>query len=209
MIVIGVTGGVGTGKSTVSAMFGKLGAAVIDADALAREVIAPRGPAWRTIVRAFGRDILRQADGTIDRSKLAGRVFADARLRHHLERIVHPRVLRRMASELKAHRLAGRLPAVVLDVPLLFESKADRLADVVVVVTAPRAVAARRLRLKRGWSQKEVQQRNAAQWALSAKVALADYVVKNTGGVVATRTQVKRLWRMLVKPHRRLSRRPS
>lgn len=197
MIVIGVTGGVGTGKSTVARMFKQLGAVVLDADAMAHEAVEPGRPAWREIVRAFGRGILKP-DRTINRKRLAAVVFADRRKRKQLEAIIHPRVLRRMAQEVRRLRRGGRCKAVVLEVPLMVETSAQRLVDTLVVVTAPPAAQYRRLRKAYGWSRQEVDARSAAQWKLSAKVALADHVIDNSDGAEATRTHVEQLWNRLV-----------
>ena len=204
MVVIGVTGGVGTGKSTVARMFRERGAVVLDADAVAHDAIEPGRPAWRDIVRAFGREVVRP-DRRIDRKRLAAVVFADRRRRKRLEAIIHPRVLRRMAQEVRRLRRGGRCRAVVLEVPLMVETGAQRLVDALVVVTAPRAVQRERLKRAYGWSQQEVDARIAAQWDLAAKVALADHVIDNSDGAEATRTQVEQLWNRLV-PARRTPR---
>lgn len=201
-MVIGVTGGVGTGKSTVAGMFRKLGAVVLDADAIAHEVMEPKRIAWRQIVRAFGEGILND-DGTVNRRKLAGLVFQDIEARRRLERIIHPPVLREIRRRLHRLRRSRRTRAVVLDVPLLIEAGAQALADALVVVTAPPEVQRERLRVKHGWSDEEMEARRAAQMELSAKVALADYVVDNADGVEATRTQVKQLWEQLGRQDRR------
>ena len=205
MVVIGVTGGVGTGKSTVAKMFEQLGAAVLDADAVAHRVMEPKRLAWRQIVKAFGERILNE-DQTINRARLASIVFQDEQSRGRLERIVHPPVLRHIKQQLHRLRRSRRIRAVVLDVPLLVEVGAQDLVDALVVVTAPPELQCERLRRKYGWSEEEARARIAAQWELSAKVALADQVVDNSDGVDATRTQVKRIWNQLVAPSRRISR---
>lgn len=196
MLVIGVTGGVGTGKSTVAGMFKRLGATVLDADVLAREVMEPKRLAWRQAVKAFGEEILNE-DQTVNRQRLAAVVFADAQQRQQLERIIHPKVLRQITQQLHRLRRARRVRVVVLDVPLLIEAGVPGLVDVVVVVTAPPAVQRTRLHEKYRWAEEEIDARIAAQWKLSAKVALADHVVDNADGVDATRTQVKRIWNQL------------
>ncbi len=202
MVVIGVTGGFGTGKSTVAKLFAALGAAVLDADDLAHEAMAPGQPAWREIVAHFGRGMLR-ADRTIDRRRLATVVFQAPVARRRLEAMVHPRVLRRIRHALRQLRREGRVPAVVLDVPLLIEARVPRLVDTLIVVTAPAAIAARRLR-QRGVTKVDIERRRAAQWDLSAKAALADYVVDNSDGLAQTRRQVEQVWNRLVeaKPKR-------
>ena len=196
MVVIGVTGGIGTGKSTVARMFHQLGATVLDADAIAHKLMEPRKLAWRRIVAAFGNGVLN-ADQTVNRRRLAAVVFADDELRRRLEAILHPGVMREIRRQ--AHQLgrSRRVPAVVLDVPLLVEVGAQDLADVLVVVTAPRAAQRERLKKQHGWTDDEIEARMRAQWDLAAKAALADHVVDNGNGVDATRTQVTQIWRRL------------
>ncbi len=204
MVVIGVTGGFGTGKSTVAGMFKQLGAVVLDADAIAHDVMEPKRLAWRRIVKAFGPQILNE-DHTVNRKRLASLVFHDAQRRQRLETIVHPPVLRSIKQRLHRLRRACKVRAVVLDVPLLIEAGAHELVDALVVVTALPEVQRERLRHK-GWTQEEAHARIAAQWDLSAKVALADHTVDNSDGVDATRTQVKRIWNQLAAaPSRRSS----
>ena len=197
MVVIGVTGGVGTGKSTVATMFKQLGAVVLDADVIAHQIMEPKRLAWRQIVKTFGEDILNE-DQTINRRRLATLVFHDEQQRKRLERIIHPPVLRWVKQRL--HRLARsrRVRAVVLDVPLLVEVGAQGLVDALVVVTTPPQVQRERLTHKYGWLEEEAEARVAAPWDLSAKVALADHVVDNSNGVDSTRTQVKRIWSKLI-----------
>jgi dephospho-CoA kinase len=194
MVVIGITGGVGTGKSTVARMFQRLGAARLDADAVAHELIAPGRRAWREIAGVFGAEVLGRG-GRMDRARLARIVFANRAKRRRLERIIHPRVLRALRRQLSMLRRRGRAAAVV-EIPLLFEAGARRLVDAVVVVAAPAGAQRARLRAA-GWSLREIDARRRAQWRLSAKAALADYVIDNGNGVEATRTQVKRIWSRL------------
>ena len=201
MVVIGVTGGFGTGKSTVAAMFKRLGAVVLDADTIAHEVMEPKRLAWRQIVKRLGPGILND-DQTVNRRQLAAVIFQDAQRRREVEAIIHPQVMRVIDQRLHRLRRSRRVKAVVLDVPLLLEVGGRRLVDVLVVVTAPPAVQRERLKKKYHGSEEELNARIAAQWDLSAKVALADEVVNNAGSVDATRTQVKRLWNQRVLSHR-------
>ena len=209
MIVIGVTGGVGTGKTTVANMMKRLGAVVLDADVIAHQVMEPKRLAWREIVKAFGKGVLND-DQTVNRRRLAALIFRDEALRRRLERIIHPRVLRQIKSRLRRlrrpstsqvrveGRRSRRTRAVVLDIPLLVETGAQNLVDALVVVTAPPEVQRRRLKDKFGWTDEETRARIDAQWDLAAKAALADAVVDNADGVETTRTQVRRLWNRLV-----------
>lgn len=202
MVVVGVTGVPGSGKSTVAQMFGERGATVLDADRIAHELMAPGRPAWREIRRAFGPAILK-ADGAIDRRRLADAVFEDARLRKRLEAIVHPRVLRELRRRLRELRQAGRVRVAVVEIPLLFEAGARRMVDHVIVVKADAAVRRRRLSAK-GWTNQEISRRQTAQWSQAAKVALADSIVENSRARRTTRQQVERVWRNhLAAPSRR------
>lgn len=201
MIVIGVTGGVGTGKSTVSTMFKELGAKVIDADVLAREEIEPRRLAWRRIVETFGSKVLNE-DETINRRALAAIVFDDPAARKQLEAIVHPQVLRRLKQQLHPIQRERRLSAVVLDIPLLIEAGYMDLVDRVVVVTAPEKAQRRRLKEKHGWSEEEIERRIAAQMPLSDKVALADHIVNNGDGLEATRRAVRQIWQQILETNK-------
>ena len=197
MVVIGVTGGVGTGKTTVANMLKRLGAVVLDADAIAHQVMEPKRLAWRQIVKTFGEGVLND-DQTVNRRRLAALVFQDEQSRKRIERIIHPRVLRQIKVRLHRLRRTRKMQVVVLDIPLLIEAGAQDLADVLVVVTASPDVQRERLRAKFGWTDEEITARIGAQWDVSAKAALADVVVDNADGVETTRTQVKRLWNRLV-----------
>lgn len=203
MLVVGITGGVGTGKSTVARMLKELGAEVIDADQLAREALRARRAPWRRIVRVFGRTVLNK-DGSIDRHALGRRVFQDARARRRLEAIIHPYVIRQTRARLAQLRRAKRVRVVALDVPLLLEAGMRRLVDLLVVVNAAPPVQRRRLQKARGWSAREIDQRVKAQWNVSAKAALADVVIENSSGLLKTRRQVADLWnRHLVRRRQR------
>ena len=200
MVVIGVTGGVGTGKSTVAKMFAQLGAVVLDADALAHEAMEPKRLAWRQVVKSFGPEILND-DQSINRRALAARVFRNEGRRKQLEAILHPQVLRAIKQRVARLRRSRRTQAVVLDVPLLVEVGAHTWVDALVVVTAPPEVQRERLTRAYGWTPEEINARIAAQWDLAAKVALADFVVDNNQRVDSTRRQVKDIWNQRVRRH--------
>jgi dephospho-CoA kinase len=197
MIVLGITGGLGTGKSTVAKLFGRSGAAVLDADEITHELMRPGRVAWRRIVQRFGRDVIGP-DRALDRRKLSARVFRDPKARRQLEAIVHPQVRRELMRRLSRLSRAGRVKVAAVEIPLLAETGARALVDWVVVVTAPPELVRRRLRA-RGWVEDEVARRMAAQWDVSAKVELADLVIDNSDGLERTRKQVRQAWKQLVK----------
>jgi dephospho-CoA kinase len=177
--VIGLTGGIATGKSTFSALLRARGAPVIDADALAHAVVEPGSPALAEIARDFGPQVLRP-DGTLDRKRVAERVFADAAARRRLEAITHPAVRGAMLDE--TLRLAAEGHALVFyDAPLLYEVGLDAVLDAVVVVWAPSALQRQRLIDRDGLSPAEADARLAAQLPVDEKAARADLVVENTG----------------------------
>lgn len=179
MILVGLTGGVATGKSTVAAMFGRCGAIVIDADQLARQVVEPGKPAWRDIVRTFGPRILLP-DQTLDRQALADIVFKSPRKLRRLECIVHPRVAR-LQSRL-TRTIAERQPdaVVIYEVPLLFEAGVDKRVDEIIVVTADRRTQIERLARRTGLSRVEILRRIRSQMPLAQKRRRADVVLDGT-----------------------------
>jgi dephospho-CoA kinase len=179
MMLVGLTGGVATGKSTVSKMFRQCGAVVIDADALAREIVQPGKPAWREIVRAFGKDMLNP-DRTINRHSLGTMVFHDKKKLRRLERIIHPRVAREQTKLAKQAGKNDPHAIVIYDVPLLFEAHIDKRVDKVIVVTADQKTQLDRLRKRNGLSRTEALCRIRSQLPLAQKRRLADYVLDGT-----------------------------
>ena len=174
---VGLTGGVASGKSTVSQMMADLGAVVIDADLLAREVVAPGSEGLAEIVEAFGPDVLT-ADGELDRPAVGAIVFADPDKRRVLEAIIHPRV-RARGAEIEAEAPEGAL--VVHDIPLLAETGQAGAFDAVVVVDVPREVQLDRMVRLRGMTQEDAEARIAAQASREDRLAVATYVIDNTG----------------------------
>jgi dephospho-CoA kinase len=179
MILVGLTGGVATGKSTVAKMFARCGAVVIDADQLARKAVQPGKPAWREIVRTFGRGILNP-DRTINRRALGAIVFHDKKKLRRLERIVHPRVAREQARLTKQALRNNPNAVVIYDVPLLFEAGIDKRVDKTIVVTADRETQIARLAKRNGLTRAEALRRIKSQWPLSRKIRRADIVIKGT-----------------------------
>jgi dephospho-CoA kinase len=188
--VIGLTGGVGMGKSTCAALFAKRDFPVVDTDLLARQVVEPGQPALLEIQELFGRAIVG-TDGHLRRRELARQVFADCKRRRQLEAVVHPRIRERWLAQVESMRAAGRKHAVVV-IPLLFETDAARLFDT--IVCAACSAASQRQRLEaRGWKTAEIEQRIQAQWPIEKKMTLAHYVVWTEAGLDVLAAQVDRI----------------
>ena len=174
---VGLTGGVASGKSTVAAVLRELGAVVVDADALAREVVAPGTPGLAEVVAEFGTEVLGP-DGALDRAALGAVVFADPARRAALEAIIHPRV-RARAAEIEAVAPAGAL--VVHDIPLLVETGQAGDFDAVLVVDVPEDVQVERAVRERGWTPEEARARIAAQATREQRRAAATHLIDNSG----------------------------
>lgn len=194
--LVGLTGGMASGKSLVAGMLRSLGAVVIDADAIARQVVEPGSPVLGEIAAAFGPSVLRP-DGTLDRAALAERIFGDAAARARLNAITHPEIRRRMAEEVARVRAADPGAIVVLDIPLLLDTAPAEAYDLdgVIVVAADEAAQEARLAARDGISRDAARQRLRAQRPLREKVPLATWVIDNTGTPDETRRQVVALWR--------------
>ncbi|MCI0371983.1 MAG: dephospho-CoA kinase [candidate division NC10 bacterium] len=192
MLVVGLTGGIATGKSTAARMLEERGAAVLDADALVHELQAPGTEVHRAILAAFGPEILAP-DGTLDREKLGARVFADPAARRALEAIVHPAVMAEIARRVEALRRAGRTRLCVLEAALLVEGGRRGIVDRVVVITSSEAEQVARLRAKAGLSEEEAWQRVRAQLPSAVKARRADHVLVNDGDLASLARQVAEL----------------
>lgn len=200
-LLVGLTGGIASGKSTVSRQLAALGCHVIDADALAREVVAPGEPAWQAIVESFGPEVL-QPDGALDRARLGALVFADAEKRRRLEAITHPAIQARRQALLGELAARGFDGLVVQDAALLVEVGAHRHVDRLVVVYATREVQLERLMRRDGLDRAEAERRLASQMPLAEKVRLAHYVIDNSNGPEETAAQVRAVHAALVAEHR-------
>lgn len=196
MILVGLTGGIATGKTTVANMFKRCGAVVIDADALAREVVQPGKPAWRAIVNTFGRSALNP-DRTINRQVLGRIVFSNRAKLRLLERIVHPPVARLQAQ--LTRQAARKFPGavVIYDVPLLFEAGIDKRFDKTIVVTADRKEQVARLRTRNGLTRAAALQRIRSQLSLSKKARKADYVLNGALPKSVLRRNIRQLYQTL------------
>ncbi|NUT35602.1 MAG: dephospho-CoA kinase [Hamadaea sp.] len=196
MLFVGLTGGIGSGKSSVAARLAELGAVVIDSDRLAREVVEPGTDGHAEVVARFGAGVLA-ADGTIDRAALAAKVFGDPDARKALEAIVHPRVRARTA-ELATAAPAGAV--VVNDVPLLVEAGLAGAYQLVIVVLADETTRVARLAAGRGMSESEARARIAAQATDEQRRAVADVVIVNEGTRAQLDDEVDRVWRETLLP---------
>lgn len=197
---VGLTGGFGSGKSTVLSMFRRKGARVLDADAIVHELFSRDAALRRAIARRFGAESIDSA-GKVNRAELARRVFAKPTERKTLERIVHPAVRRMIVDNLRRWKNG----IAVVDVPLLFETGWTRDFDCIVVVKASRARRIRRL-AARGFSARDFQRRARAQWPLDRKSRLADFVVDNDGTKARTKQQIDEIWQRLQTSHARVVR---
>ena len=193
-MVIGLTGGIASGKSTVSGFFARCGAVVVDADAIAHRVMARGMPAWQAVVDHFGEAIL-DGRGGIDRERLGEVVFNDVRQKERLEVIVHPFVFEAMAREVAAAEKRQPGVLVVLDVPLLLETGMREGLDEIVVVYVPESVQIQRLTARDGLTEPQARARVAAQMPIEQKRQLADVVIDNTGSLDKTRRQVQAYYR--------------
>jgi dephospho-CoA kinase len=190
---VGLTGGIASGKSTVSAILRELGAVVIDADELARDVVAKGTPGLDAVVAEFGAGMLT-TEGDLDRAAMGALVFSDESARKRLEAIVHPLVFERIV-DLEAHAPEGSV--VVHDIPLLAESGRADTFDAVIVVDAPPEVQVDRMVRDRGWTEEDALARIAAQAAPEDRRAIATYVFENTGTREDLRREVERVHREL------------
>jgi dephospho-CoA kinase len=197
MIKVGLTGGIASGKSTVCAMFSRLGAKVLETDVLAREAVQPGRPAWVRLRHTFGADFFHP-DGSLNRRLLRSLVFRDPERRRHLNEIVHPEVMN--AVRVWLENMGSREPDSVflVDVPLLVEVGAVKGFDRVVVVFVREEIQLGRLMERDGLSTAEARQALAAQMPLREKLAFGDYVIDNSGSLEETRVQVETVWQELV-----------
>jgi dephospho-CoA kinase len=193
---VGLTGGVASGKSTVGEIFTALGATVIDADVLAREVVAPGTDGLAEVVKAFGEDVLT-ASGELDRAKMGEIVFADQAKRKTLESIIHPRVRERGAELEKA----ARGPIVIHEIPLLVETGQATAFDALVVVDVPVEVQVERLVKDRGLTPEEAEARIAAQATREERLAVANYIIDNSGTPEQLRVRVAEVYAGLQASH--------
>lgn len=189
MKLVGLTGGIASGKTTVAKIMKRLGAAIVDADALSREVVEPGRDAWKAIVDTFGAEVLRP-DQTLDRQKLRAVIFNNSTARKKLESIIHPRV-RALAEERINQQAAAGYEIVVYEVPLLFEGNLHEWLRPVVLVACDADVQRQRLQQRDRLTPEEAQKHIDAQMSLEEKRRLADYVIENDGDLESLERQVE------------------
>jgi dephospho-CoA kinase len=190
MKLLGLTGGVGMGKSIAARFLHERGAPIVDSDELARQLVEPGQPALNEIQAAFGKNMVAR-DGQLRRNELARVVFADGAARKRLETILHPRIRERWLAQIETWRRENRALAVVV-IPLLFETQAECDFDKIICVACSAATQRQRL-LSRGWTAEQIQQRLAAQWPIEQKIARANFVVWTEGALSVSAQQVERI----------------
>jgi dephospho-CoA kinase len=195
MIVIGLTGGIGTGKSEVARILQGLGATLISADQVGHEAYRPHSEVWQEVVKAFGEEIL-QPDGEIDRKKLGSIVFSDPQQLVRLNQIMHPRMARMVAQQIEGLRQEG---VVVVEAALLFEAGWDSLVDEVWTTDSAIEVVISRLQARNGLSEEEIRKRINSQMPAKERLARSDVVIDNSGDVANLERTVQSLWNNRVK----------
>jgi dephospho-CoA kinase len=197
-LIVGVTGGIASGKSTVSKMLEALGAPIIDYDVIAREIVEPGEPAWKDIMGYFGVQVLG-ANRKIDREKLSDIVFRDEEKRRKLESFTHPRIIEIAAKQ--ADKIAERNPNAVIQavIPLLFEANLQHLVHKVLLVYIPHEMQIERLMNRDGISREAAGNILKAQWPIDEKLEYSDFVIHNEGTLEETRKQVEQVWEELRK----------
>ena len=188
-LILGLTGGIATGKTTVAKMFLSLGAKVIDADRISHRLMDENEKLKKILTSTFGKDILDEK-GRIKRKELAGLTFGNPAALRRLNKIMHPAIISRIKKELKENKQG----VTVLDAPLLIEAGLGDIVDNLIVVKADERIQVSRCRQKTGASEQEIKKRIQAQVPLSEKIAAADYVIDNNGCLDETRKQVEQIW---------------
>lgn len=190
-LIIGLTGSIGTGKSTIANKFRQLNFPIVDADIIAREVVQPGAPAFEEIVATFGEEIMQQ-DGTLDRKKLGAIVFNDRQKRLQLNDIIHPAIRAEIIRQKETHVASG-VKAVVLDIPLLYESKLTHFVDKVIVVTTDKDVQLARIMKRDESTIEEAEQRIKSQIPVAEKEKWADAIIDNNGTIKQSEKQLEEI----------------
>ena len=193
MLTIGLTGGIGSGKSTVSKMLAEMGAPILDADKVGHGIYAPGGPAYEDVIEAFGRDILAP-DGTVDRKKLGPIVFGDPNALKKLNSIVHPKMLAEMQRLVNGMREAGETKPIVVEAAILIEANWQPMCDEVWLVRASKERVIQRVERDRGMAPEQTEARIRAQLSDDERRKHADYLIENEGSLADLRAAVSRAW---------------
>lgn len=210
VLIIGLTGGIVSGKSTVARMFKDLGAKIVDADKLGHKVILPQETAWKRIIKIFGKDIL-QKDQTINRKKLGKIVFANQNLLKKLNKITHPEIIKLIKKEISLAKNDSKEEKniLIIDAALIYETKIDRLMDKIIVVYLDEEEQLKRLIKRNNLSKKEALQKIKSQIPLKEKIEIADYVIDNSNSLDKTREQVKKIWENFISRKESRSHKPE
>jgi len=206
MLIVGLTGGVASGKTAASQVLKEEGAYIIDADQIARELVQPPKPAWNELIRAFGKDIL-QEDGSIHRKKLAEKVFADPKQRKRLNQILHPRIKEEMGRRTKEIGQKDPEAIVVIDAPLLVELGDHYEMDKLIVVTSTQTQQIERLKERDGIGPEAALKILSSQMSLGEKVKLADFIIGNEGSLEETKKRAREVFKELKKVMRKKKKR--
>ena len=198
-LIIGLTGGIVGGKSTAASMFKDFGAKIVDVDKIGHSVILPHRPAWKKIIRLFGKDFLRN-DLTIDRGKLGKIVFTNQTLLKKLNEITHPEIIKVIKKEinLAKNKTYNQQKILIIDAALIYEAKMDRLMDKIIVVYINEDVQTKRLIKRNDLSKEEALQRIKSQMPIKEKIKMADYLIDNSSSLCKTKKQVEKIWQELV-----------
>jgi dephospho-CoA kinase len=209
-LIIGLTGGIVSGKSTVARMFKDLGAKIVDADKLGHQVILTQGAAWKRIIKIFGKDIL-QKDQTINREKLGKIVFANQNLLKKLNKITHPEIIKLIKKEISLAKDKSKeeKKILIIDAALIYETKIDRLMDKIIVVYLNEEEQLERLIKRNNLSKKEASQKIKSQIPLKEKIEIADYVIDNSNSLDKTKEQVEKIWENLISRKESRSHKPE
>lgn len=193
-MIIGLTGSIGTGKTTAASIFKKFGAAIIDADEIARGIVKPQMPAWQEIINAFGEKV-QSPDLTINRKYLGELIFNDTVSRERLNQITHPLIKEEIHKQIQEQNNK----IVIIDAPLLIEAGVHSIVDKIIVVIASRDTQIKRLKLRNFLSDLQIEARLDSQLPLENKIEKADYIIDNNGNILETTKQIKRIWEELIK----------
>ncbi len=193
-MIIGLTGSIGTGKTTAASIFNDLGAVVIDADRISREIVEPQMPSWQQILDAFGDRVLNP-DSTINRHYLGELVFNDRLSMERLNQITHPIIREEVLKRIQEQD--GRI--IIIDAPLLIEAGLQDMVDTIIVVTASRDTQIKRLKMRNLFSDLQIETRINSQLPLGIKIEQADYIIDNDGNILETTRQIKKIWEELTK----------